>query len=170
VLATGALTRIFGGHETRDFWVDALKLWWPSVRAAYPHVRRLVIYLDNGPNNSGTRRQFLRRLVEFADWSGRTLHLVYDPPYHSKYNPIERCGSALEQKWGGVLLTSVKVVLQCALRMFWKGKHPTVKWLAGDYPDGIRVTGAAKKELESRLQRSPTLAKYDITIRPRQVK
>jgi len=169
VLATGALTLIFGGHETSDFWVDALKLWWVTVRVQYRHVRRLVIYLDNGPNNAGTRTQFLRRLVEFADWSGLTLHLVYYPPYHSKYNPIERCWSALERKWNGVLLNCVKVVLQCALRMYWKGQHPTLKWLAGDYPDGVRVTGAAKKALESRLERSPTLRKYDITIRPRQV-
>jgi Rhodopirellula transposase DDE domain len=170
VMATGALTLVFGGHETSDFWVDALKMWWQSVRAQYTHVRRLTIYLDNGPNNSGSRTQFLRRLVEFADGSGLTLRLVYYPPYHSKYNPIERCWSALEKKWGGVLLTCVKIVLQCALRMFWKGQHPTVKWLAGDYPDGIRVTGTAKKELESRLERSPTLGKYDIIIRPRQVK
>jgi hypothetical protein len=169
VLATGALTLIFGSHETSDFWVDALKLWWQSVGAQYAHVRRLVIYLDNGPNNSGTRTQFLKRLVEFADWSGLTPRLVYYPPYHSKYNPIERCWSALERKWNGVLLTCVKIVLQCALRMSWKGQPPTVKWQAGDYPDGIRVTGAAKKELESRLERSPTLRKYDITIRPRQV-
>jgi len=27
--------------------------------------------------------------------------LVYYPPYHSKYNPIERCWSALEKKWNG---------------------------------------------------------------------
>jgi transposase len=169
VLTTGALTLIFGSHETSDFWVDALALWWQSVRGQYPHVRRLALYLDNGPNNAGTRTQFLKRLVEFADWSGLTLRLVYYPPYHSKYNPIERCWSALERKWNGVLLTCLKVVLQCALRMCWKGRHPAVKRLAGDYPDGIRVTGVAKKALEARLERSPTLRKYDITIRPRQV-
>ena len=169
VRMTGALTLIFGSHETSDFWADGLKLWWQMVRARYAHVLRLVIYLDNGPNNSGTRTQFLKRLIEFADWSGLTLRLVYYPPYHSKYNPIERCWSALEKKWNGVLLTCLKIVLQCALRMFWKGEHPTVKRLRGDYPDGVRVTGRAKKELESRLERSPTLRKYDITIRPRQV-
>ena len=169
MVATGALTLIFGSHETSDFWGDALKMWWQTVRERYAHIRQLVIYLDNGPNNSGRRTQFLKRLVEFADWSGLTLRLVYYPPYHSKYNPIERCWSSLEKKWNGELLTSLKIVLQCALRMFWKGQHPTVKWLAGDYPDGIRVTGRAKKELESRLERSPTLCKYDITIRPRRV-
>src|SRR3954470_7805916 len=70
VLATGALTLIFGGRETSDFWVDALMLWWQQARPALGHIRRLVIYLDNGPNNSGTRTQFLKRMIEFADWSG----------------------------------------------------------------------------------------------------
>ena len=76
--------------------------------------QRLVIYLDNGPKNSGRRTQFLKRMVEFADWSGLELRLVYYPPYHSKYNPIERCWSALEKKWNGVMLNCLKVILQCA--------------------------------------------------------
>ncbi len=99
-----------------------------------------------------------------------TAREVYYPPYHSKDNPIERCWSSLEKKWNGELLTCLKIVLQCALRMVWKGDHPTVQWLAGDYPDGIRVTARAeKRELESRLERSPVLRKYEIIIRPRQV-
>ncbi len=170
MLATGALTRIFGSHETSDFWVDALKLWWEQVRGQFKHIRTLVIFLDNGPNNSGTRTQFLKRLVEFADWSGLTLRLVYYPPYHSKYNPIERWWSSLEKKWNGVLLTTLQIMVECALRMCWHGKHPTVVYLAGGYPDGIRVTGCTtKRELESRLERSQGLRKYDIIIRPRQV-
>ena len=169
VLATGALSLIFGTHETSDFWVDGLTIWWQSTRGQYARVRRLVIYLDNGPNNSGTRTQFLKRLVDFADWSGLTLRLVYYPPYHSKYNPIERCWSALERKWNGVLLNCWQVVLECALRMTWRGEHPSVQRLDGDYPDGIRVLGRAKKGVESRLIRSSTLRKYDLTITPRQV-
>ena len=92
-----------------------------------------MIYLDNGPKNSGRRTQFLKRMVEFADWSGLEIRLVYYPPYHSKYNPIERCWSSLEKKWNGVLLNCWEVVLQCALRMRWKGRHPTVKRLEGEY-------------------------------------
>jgi hypothetical protein len=169
VLATGALSLIFGTHETSDFWGDGLTIWWQSTRGQYARVRRLVIYLDNGPNNSGTRTQFLKRLVDFADWSGLTLRLIYYPPYHSKYNPIERCWSALERKWNGVLLNCWQVVLECALRMTWKGNHPSVQRLEGDYRDGVRVLGRAKKDLESRLIRSSTLRKYDVTITPRQV-
>ena len=98
-------------------------------------IRRLVIYLDNGPNNSGTRTQFVKRMVEFADWSGLEVRLVYYPPYHSKYNPIERCWSILEQKWGGALLNCLKVILQEALRMTWRGCHPTVKLLGRRLPE-----------------------------------
>ena len=46
---------------------------------------------------------------------------MYYPPYHSKYNPIERCWSALEKKWGGALLTSLAVIRPWAARMPWKG-------------------------------------------------
>jgi transposase len=89
-------------------------------------IKRVVIYLDNGPKNSGRRTQFLKRMVQFADWSGLEIRLVYYPPYDSKYDRIERCWSALEKKWNGVLLNGLKVTLQGALRMIWKGQHPMV--------------------------------------------
>jgi len=136
------------------------------VRPQLGHLRRLVLYLDNGPNNSGTRLQWLRRLIAFADRSGLELRLIYYPPYHSKYNPIERCWSALEQKWGGSLLNRLKVILQAARRMRWHGRHPEVKRLEGEYGPGERWTRAGKRQVEARLQRSPSLPKYDITIKP----
>ena len=168
MLATGMLTIIFGTQETSDFWVDGLKLWWLHVKDGLRSIRRLVIYLDNGPNNSGSRTQFLKRMIEFADWSGLEIRLVYYPPYHSKYNPIERCWSILEQKWGGTLLNCLKVILQEALRMTWCGRHPTLKRLHGEYPDGVRLTKKDMQPYEARLERSQALPKYDITIRPSQ--
>ncbi len=84
VVATGALMLIFGVRETSDSWVDAMQLWWEHSRTKFAHIRRLVIYLDNGPNNSGRRTQFLKRMVQFADWSGLEIRLIYYPPYHSK--------------------------------------------------------------------------------------
>ena len=165
--ASGALMLLFGSRETSDAWADALQVWWRQVRSGLGHIKRLVIYLDNGPKASGRRTQFLKRMVQFADWSGLEVRLVYYPPYHSKYNRIERCWSALEKKWNGVLLTKLKVVLQCALRMTWKGRHPMVRRLHGAYPDGVRVPAREMKQYEARLQRSATLPKYDITIEPR---
>src|SRR4051812_48221716 len=167
MVATGALMLLFGSYETSDAWVDALQMWWLQVRPGLGHLKRLVIYLDNGPKNSGRRTQFLKRMVQFADWSGLEIRLVYYPPYHSKYNPIERCWAALEQKWNSELLNCWEVVLQCALRMKWKGRDPIVKRLEGEYPDGVRVAAKEMKEYEARLQRSATLPKYDITIKPK---
>lgn len=166
VLASGALTMIFCPRETSDSGADALVLWWNLVKGELGHVKRLVIYLDNGPKNAGNRTQWLKRLIEFADWSGLEIRLVYYPAYHSKYNPIEHCWGVLEKKWGGTLLVSLKVILQQALRMTWRGQPPTVKRLHGEYPDGVRLTRTQMKPYEKRLKRSQTLPKYDITITP----
>jgi len=165
-LVVSTLTLIFGSHETSDFWVDALELWWKSVRGGLPHVKRLVIYLDNGPKNSGTRTQFLKRMVQFADWSGLEIRLVYYPPYHSKYNRVERCWAALEKKWNGSLLTSWEVVRERAERMTWNGEHPAVSRLEGHYANGVIVPKAEMQTYNARLERSATLSKYDITIKP----
>ncbi len=166
VLTTGALMLIFGLQETSDSWVDAMQLWWNHVRDRFAHIKRLVIYLDNGPNNSGRRTQFLKRMVQFADWSGLEVRLVYYPPYHSKYNPVERCWSALERKWSGALLNCVRFVLECAQRMTWNGKHPEIQELPGEYPLGVKLSRKEMKPWEARLERSPALPKYDITIKP----
>jgi transposase len=166
MLGTGLLTLIFGSHECSDFFGDCMKAWWTSVRRRCRGIRRLVIYLDNGPKNSGVTRKFLRRMVQFADWSGLEIRLVYYPPYHSKYNPIERCWSSLQRKWNGVLLTCWEVVRACALRMTWRGEHPEVYHLEDDYATEAPVTTAEMKQISARLERSETLPKYDITIRP----
>jgi predicted membrane chloride channel (bestrophin family) len=77
MVASGALMLLFGSRETSDAWVDALEMWWQQVRVGLRHVKRLVISLDNGPKNSGRRTQFLKRMVQFADWSGLEIRLVY---------------------------------------------------------------------------------------------
>jgi transposase len=162
------LTVLFGEGGTSDFWADGLMLWWQSVRAGMGHIKRLVVYLDNGPHNAGNRTQWLVRLIAFCDRSGLEIHLVYYPAYHSKYNPIEHCWGVLEQKWGGTLLNSLKVILQETRRMTWQGQRPVVKRLHGHYPKGRRLTRTQMKPFEKRLQRSKTLPKYDITIKPQQ--
>ena len=167
VLVTGALTLIFGPQETSDFWVDALEMWWRQVRSQWRGIRRLVIYLDNGPHNGGSRTQFLKRLVQFVDWSGLEIRLVYYPPYHSKYNPIERCWSSLEKKWNGVLLTCWEVVKACALRMTWRKRHPVVERVERTYASKVSVSKAEMKTYNARLERLVSLPKYDISVKPR---
>jgi transposase len=167
MITTGALGLYFAAKETSDVWVDGLMQWWLQVGPTLSRTTRLVIYLDNGPHNSGRRRQFLKRVIEFADWSGLEIRLVYYPPYHSKYNPIERCWSAVEKKWGGSLLNSLAVILYWASRMTWKGNPPTVQRLTGEYADGIALTDKQWKPYAARLERSASLPRHDIVIRPK---
>jgi hypothetical protein len=168
VLASGALTLMCGEGDSSDYWADGLKMWWGLVKGQYGHIKRLVIYLDNGPNNAGNRTQWRRRMVEFCDWSGLEVRRVYYPAYHSKYNPIEHCWGVLEQTWGGALLSGLKVIPQQARRMTWCGRAAAVKRLRGDYPSGVKLSRSQMKPYEARLERSATLPKYDITIKPRQ--
>ena len=52
--------------------------------------------------------------------------------------------------------------------MTWCGMHPVVKRLAGYYADGITVSNKDWKQYEARLERSQTLPKYDINIKPKE--
>ena len=153
-------------RETSDFIADCLQYWWDTNKDRYTHIRQLVINLDNGPENSSFRTQFMNRMVEFADHNNLEVVLVYYPPYHSKYNPIERCWGILETHWNGSLLNTRQTVLQWARTMTWKGIRPSVQLLDKVYEKGIRIAKKAFRKIEERLNRHETLAKYFLRIQP----
>ena len=93
--------------------------------------------------------------------------LVYYPPYHSKYHPIERCWSSLQKKWNGTLLTCWQVVRVCGSRMTGKGQHPSIVLVEGNYPTGVIVPKQEMKEINTRLIRSEKLPSYDRLIMPK---
>lgn len=164
---TGLLTIIFGvSFETSDFIVDCLEQWWDKNKERYCHIKQLVINLDNGPQNSSHRTQFMKRMVEFSDKNNLKIVLAYYPPYHSKYNPIERSWGILENHWNGTLLNSVETTLGWAKTMTWKGLHPTVELLETTYKKGVRVCKETFKVIADRLDRHMSLPKYNVTIQP----
>ncbi len=65
---------------------------------------RIQVKVDNGPESSSVRTQFLKRMIDFVDAIGIPIQLLYYPPYHSQYNPIERCWGILEMHWNGAKL------------------------------------------------------------------
>jgi hypothetical protein len=91
------------------------------------------------------------------------------PPYHSKYNAIERLWAGLEKSWNGYLLDSQETVLKRAGNFVWKGKRAIVTMMAGTYEKGVKLAADQVRELEARLQRSTTLKWWDITISPKKV-
>jgi len=73
------------------------------------------------------------------------------PPYHSTYNPIERCWGILEEHWNGTLLETVDTVLHWARTMTWKAVRPIVELLDKAYAHGVRVAKKAFQKIEERL-------------------
>jgi hypothetical protein len=149
---------------TSDFIVDRLEQWWQEVRLRFLNVKTLVINLDNGPENHSRRTQFLKRIVEFARKYGLVVQLAYYPPYHSKYNPIERCWGILEMHWNGSLLDSIGAVLGFARSMTWKGKNPVVSLVETAYATGVRLKPDEMKALESEVKRLLGLEKWFVEI------
>ena len=153
--------------KTSDFIVDALEDWWAALDAAEQvAMARLQIKMDNGPESSGRRTQFLQRMVAFCDVMGQPIHLVYSPPYHSKYNPIERGWGILALHWNGTKLVEVETMLEWAKSMTWKGMHPIVALSRKVYQKGVALSKRAMHAVEARLARHPELPKWDILILP----
>jgi len=168
--ASGRSFLFFGSsYKTSDFLVDGLLLWWEERKQDLSHIKHLVINMDNGPECNGHRSQFLYRMAEFADVTRLTVRLIYYPPYHSKYNSIERFWAGLEKSWNGYLLDSVTTVLNRAATFAWKGTQPMVKLLETVYEKGVKLSNKDKNALETRLYRSHELPWWDIIICPEMV-
>ncbi len=150
---------------TADFTADSLERLWPLLNRRFnPHT--VVINLDNGSDNNSHRTQFIKRMVEFAQRYNVTVRLAYYPPYHSKYNPIERVWGVLENHWKGELLYSVEKVPGLARTMKWNGKNPTVNLIKGVYNKGVRLSKKVMKNYEAVIQRLPGLEKWFVDIPP----
>jgi transposase len=165
---TAQLHLTFGSsYKTSDFIVDALESWWAALdETKQVAMARLQIKMDNGPESSGRRTQFLNRMVDFCDRIGKPIQLLYYPPYHSKYNPIERCWGILELHWNGTKLVDVETMLAWAKSMTWKGIRPIVELSQKVYQKGVTLGKKAMRAVEARLERHPELPTWDILIRP----
>ena len=167
-LLTDQLSIYFGqSAETSDFIVDCVECWWAEHLDDYPEIEVLAINLDGGSAVRSNRTQFIKRMVQFAQHTGLSIHLIYYPPYHSKYNPIERCWAALEHYWNGTILKSIEEAVQWAANMTWKGVKPLIHLVEGTYEKKVTVPKEELAYYQQQWHRSESLPKWDITIIPR---
>jgi len=150
---------------TSDYIWDRLEELWPELQTQY-NPTTLVLNLDNGPENHSGRTQFIKRAVEFASGHGVKIHLAYYPPYHSKYNPVERTHGVLEQYWNGMLLMDAETTINIAANMKWKGKYPVVTLVEKIYEKGVRLTKKAMAGYEAMITRLPGLERWFVEISP----
>lgn len=151
---------------TSDFIVDCLSDFWTRIHERFPAVTTLVINQDNGPENHSRRTQFMKRIVNFVDHFGLVVKLAYYPPYHSKYNPVERVWGFLEQHWNGSLLDSVETILNLASSFSFKDVEPVVRLVSTVYQTGVKLSQKQMRLLEKRCQRLEGLEKWFVLIKP----
>jgi len=150
--------------ETSDFIVDGLELWWIERQFLSQDYDLLMIDLDNGKPVAGNTRRFIQRMVDFSKQIQLPIQLVYYPPYHSKYNPVERVWAALENYWNSMILDTIPNTLKIAAQMTWKGLNPIVSYLNKTYVSSDKISPREFKELDKYLTRNPDLMKWDIRI------
>jgi hypothetical protein len=151
---------------TSDFIVDCLSDFWTRICARFPEVTTLVINQDNGPENHSRRTQFMQRITQFVDRFQISVQLACYPPYHSKYNPIERVWGFLEQHWNGSLLDSVETILNFARSFSFRDVKPVVQLVTKTYQTGVKLTQKQMRLLEKRFQRLEGLEKWFVLITP----
>jgi transposase len=149
---------------TADCIVDQIEKWWQQNQERFTHIRKLLINQDNGPENHSRRTQFMKRMVAFAHQSKLNIYLAYYPPYHSKYNPVERTFGWLEKHWNGSLLDSLETVLKFAATLTFKGKQPIVTLVEEVYLKGIKLCKQEMGKVEAQIERLPALKKWFINI------
>lgn len=154
------------GKVTSDCLADCLEAFWAGQQHRFVRVDTLVLNLDNGPECHSRRTQFMARMVEFVENTGLAVRLAYYPPYHSKYNPIERCWGVLEHHWNASLLDCVETVERFAASMTCKGVHPVVQRVTTVYETGVKLTKEAMRVVQTKLQRLPELGKWFVDILP----
>jgi len=106
------------------------------------------------------------RLTRFVDQTQVKVQLAYYPPYHSKYNPVERVWGGLEQYWNGSLLDSLDTVLSFSSTFTWRSMQPSVTYIDRIYKTGQKLSQSAMTQLEQRFDRLKGLEKWFVTISP----
>ena len=126
-----------------------------------------MIFLDNGPDNSGVRTVFLLGLINISRRYNIEIELVYYPPYHSKYNPIERLWARLEMIWNGFLLETVDICLNFMKNLTWKGVKSVTKLKEVKYEKGLTINKKKMKNLEDKnIARTEGIKKWSVLITP----
>jgi hypothetical protein len=147
-----------------DFIIDCLEDFWEVNKDKFPKVTKLLLNLDNGGENSSRRTQFMKRIVDFVENKKIEIELAYYPPYHSKYNPIERVWGVLEKHWNGTLLDSVSKVIGFAKSMTYNGTSPIVTLVDKVYCTGVKLSKLEMEEVETKIVRLVGLEKWSVSV------
>lgn len=81
----GQLSITFGNsYKTSDFIVDTFEeLRFGLAVQEHQDIKLIQLKIDNCPESSGVRTQFISRMADFSTEIGLPIQFLYHPPYHS---------------------------------------------------------------------------------------
>lgn len=154
------------GSSTANFKVDCIEEYLLNKKDKY-NINRLIIFLDNGPENSSRRTLWIKCLIDLAQKYNITIELAYYPPYHSKYNPIERYWARLQLSWSGLIINTVDKLIETINKVTWKGIKSKATLVTKEYKKGISINKEDIKILEKKhVYRENGIEKWSLVITP----
>jgi Rhodopirellula transposase DDE domain len=155
-------------HDTPDFAVESLRLWWVHEgRARYPTADALLVLADSGGSNGARSRLWKARLQDLAAALRLAITVCHLPPGTSKWNKIEhRLFSYISIHWRGRPLVDYETVVGLiGATTTATGLTVTARLDLDEYPTGVSVPDAVMAQLA--LQPHDVHPQWNYTLLPR---
>ena len=156
---------MYSSKLTSDAIVDSLHLYCDTHNVEEKY-KKILIRLDNGPEQNSSRTQFIKRIQDFSNHLNLEVELCYYPPYHSKYNLVERTFGGLEKHWMGRILHDKDTIEKIASQFVWAGKKANVTMIDTEYNLGVKVPKDEMKEIRSKIDTKEGIEKWALIFKP----
>lgn len=152
--------------STASFKVDCIEDYLIKKKEKF-NINRLIIFLDNGPENSSRRTLWIKCLIDLSKKYKISIELAYYPPYHSKYNMIERYWARLQLSWNGLIINTIDELITTINKVTWKGTKTQSYFIEKNYKKGITIDKEEIIKLEKKyVYREEGIEKWSIIITP----
>lgn len=155
-------------HDTPDFAVESIRLWWEQEgRARYRLADSLLVLADSGGSNSARSRLWKVRLQELADALHIRITVCHLPPGTSKWNKIEhRLFAYISIHWRGRPLVDFETIVSLiGATSTTTGLKVTAQLDLDAYPTGVKVPDQVMDQLN--LELHPLHPHWNYTLAPR---
>jgi len=155
-------------HDTPDFAVESIRLWWVEEgQARYNSADSLLVLADSGGSNSARSRLWKVRLQALSDALQMPITVCHLPPGTSKWNKIEhRLFAYISINWRGRPLVDFQTIVSLiGATSTTTGLTVSARLDLNSYPTGVTVPDSVMAQLA--LRPHATFPQWNYTLAPR---
>lgn len=155
-------------NSTADYKVDCIEEYLRNKLKQNSNIEKLMIFLDNGPENSSRRKLWMYRIIKLSTKYEIKIELVYFPPYHSKYNVIERFWGTLQKHWGGLIIDTLDKLIGAINSCTHEGINARGYLRTKEYETGVKVDEKELKLLKEEhiIYENEGIKKWSVLVTP----